>query len=126
MATAVLNYLTASQRRIKTKVSSIALPQVNWKIICFAGFILCSLLLFLYIYQVIYLTKGSYLINNYEKELYSIAKENKDLEFDFAESNFLGQVLAKMQELNFQKTTSVNYVQILNSSVASVKKDNMR
>ncbi|KKQ18613.1 MAG: hypothetical protein US31_C0003G0042 [Berkelbacteria bacterium GW2011_GWA1_36_9] len=101
-------------------------PQANWKIICFTGFILCSFLLVFYIYQIINLTKGSYSINSYEKQLALVSEENKDLEFSFAESNFLGQVLAKTQKLNFQKTISVSYVQILDSSVASVQKDNMK
>lgn len=105
---------------------SVALPQVNWKIICFAGFVLSSFLLIFYIYQVINLTNGSYLINNYDKQLDLISQENSDLELNFVESDILGRVLAKTRELNFQKSISVSYIQILNSSVASVKKDNMR
>jgi len=117
MTTIALNY----SHKVQSKISSMALPQLNWRFICFAGFIACSFLLLFYIYQVLDLTKGSYTINNYENQIAQISQENKDLEVNFAESDFLGEVLTKIQELNFQKTTSVSYIQILDSSVATAK-----
>jgi len=103
------------------KIKAIRLPQINWKIVCFIGIVLCLFLLFFYIYQINVLTKGTYLINSYENSIDKISKENKKLEVNFAEASFLGEVLTKTRELNFEKTTSVKYIQILENSLAKAK-----
>ncbi|MCX6721532.1 MAG: hypothetical protein NT026_02965, partial [Candidatus Staskawiczbacteria bacterium] len=64
---------TAVLRRIE----SIELPSVNWKLFCIAGFVICVVLLVFYVWQVNDLTKGFYLINNYEKQINDLTKENK-------------------------------------------------
>jgi hypothetical protein len=46
-----------------------------------------------------------------------LSDENKNLQVSFAENSFLGQALQKIQALKFQKTVSVEYVQIPDSSV---------
>ena len=114
MTTAALSY------------SRISLPSINWKIVFFASLLMCSSLLVFYALQINALTKGTYLINSYEKEINGLYRENCNLEVSFAESGFLGQVLAKTQEMNFLKTTSVKYIQILDASFASANRDNMR
>ena len=68
------------------------------------------------------LTRGSYTMNAYEKQISKLSDENKNLQISFAESSFLGQALVKIQALNFQKTTSVKYVQIMDGSVATIQK----
>ena len=119
MTTAVLGY-SKIQKRIQSRVESASLPEVNWKIICVAGFLASLVLLIFYVWQINGLTRGSYLINIYEKQISRLSDENKNLQFSFAESSFLGEVLAKTQALNFQKVTSVKYIQILDNSVAAV------
>ena len=109
MTTAVLNYL---------KVDSIDLPRVNWKAVCFLGFFISLFLLVFYVWQINDLTRGFYLMNSYEKQINKISEENKNLQVSFAESSFLGQALIKIQALNFQKTISVKYIYIPDSSVA--------
>lgn len=69
-----------------------------------------------YVWQVNDLTRGSYSVDSYEKQISKLADENKNLQVSFAESSFLGQALVKIQALNFQKTTSVKYIQILDNS----------
>jgi len=83
-------------------------------------------LLVFYVWQINDLTKGSYLINSYEKQISKLSDENKNLEVSFAENSFLGQALEKIQALNFQKTTSVKYIQISGSPVATIQQDNVR
>ena len=83
-------------------------------------------LLVFYVWQINDLTRGSYQINSYEKQISKLSDENKNLEVSFAESSFLGQALEKIQALNFQKTTSVKYIQISDSSVATVQQNNVR
>jgi len=107
MTTAVLSYSNSAK-----------LPEMNWRIVCLAGVLASSLLLVFYVYQISSLTGGTYLISKYQKEIGQLSRESNNLEVSFAESGFLGQVLAKTQALNFQKTTSVRYIQILDTSFA--------
>lgn len=113
MTTLALNYFKVQER---------SLPQVNWNIVCFTGFFISLALLIFYVWQINDLTRGSYSVNNYEKEIKELSNENKSLQISFAESDFLGQVLIKTHALNFQKVTSVKYIQILDSPVAAAKK----
>lgn len=117
MTTAVLRM----QKNIYSKIKSAELPQINWGMICFVGIIICSLLLVFYVYQINVLMSGTYLINKYEKDIKKIAAENKELEVNFAENNFLAGVLSKTQELNFEKTTSVKYIQVVENTLANAK-----
>lgn len=112
MTTAVLNYL---------KVQKKELPQADWKIICLVGSLACLLSLIFYVYQVNVLTGGTYIVNSYENKINSILQENKKLEVGFAENSFMGQVLARTQQLDFHKTASVKYIQIADNSVAIKK-----
>lgn len=84
------------------------------------------MLLVFYVWQINDLTRGSYLINSYEKQISKLSTENKNLEVSFAESSFLGQALQKIQALNFQKTTSVKYIQIPDGAVATAQQTNVR
>lgn len=120
MTTAVLSYFRA-QKRIKSTVGSISLPSINWKIICIAGFLISLSLLIYYVWQVNYLTRGSYLVNSYEQQVNKLSEEKKNLEVSFAENSFLGRVQQKIQVLNFQKTTSVKYIQVLDNSLTAKK-----
>jgi len=117
MTTAILNY-SRIQKEIKEKVDLIDFPTVNWKLVCCLGFLVCISLLIFYVWQINSLTHGYYLINTYENQLNSIIEENKKLEVAFAEASFWGQALEKMQELNFQKATSIKYIQIPSSYLA--------
>jgi len=117
MTTAVLEYF---------KVDSIELPRVNWKAVCLAGFFMSLCLLVFYVWQINALTRGFYTVNSYEKQITKLSEENKSLQISFAENSFLGQALTKIQALNFQKTTSVKYIQIPDNSVAVIGKGIMK
>jgi len=105
------------------KISLISLPKINWKIICFAGFFMSLVVLIFYVWQINSLAKGSYFINKYEQQMTKLLEENNNLKISFAESNFLDRALLKIKELNFQKATSVKYLQILDDA-AKVAQDN--
>lgn len=108
-ATATLNYS-------KKHISSI-----NWKLVCIFGFAVLAMALFFYAYQISNLTRGYYLINSYKRELTNLSAENNNLQVSFAESSFLAGVLQKAQDHNFEKTTSVKYLQIKDNSFAIAK-----
>lgn len=107
--------------RIQNKIDFINIFSLNWKIVCFLCVFINLFLLFFYVWQVNNLTKGIYTINNYEKEINKITNENRNLEISLAEKSFLGETITKIQELNFQKNTTIKYIQIPEKSVAIVK-----
>ena len=74
-----------------------------------------------YIFLVNGLTHGVYVIESYNKETRVLAKENRILETNFAESGFLGKVTKKANELSFEKTTKVKYIEMANNSLANAQ-----
>lgn len=123
MTTATLSFGRV-QKNIQAKINAVELPALNWKAICFAGFLMFVFLLVFYAWQISSLTQGSYLISSYEKQISKLSDENKNLEVSFAENSFLGQSLAKIKALNFQDVTnsSVKYIQIPENAVATAAK----
>jgi len=111
MTTATLT-LHRVQKNLQSKIDSINLPVINWKVVCCMGLFMISALSVFYVWQVAELTRGSYFVNVYEKQISELSLQNKNLQVSFAENSFLGQALFKIQALNFQKTTSVKYIQI--------------
>jgi len=107
----------------KKLANSIDLPKLNWRAICFIGFFVSLSLLVFYVWQINELTRGSYLINSYEKQISKLSTENKNLQISFAENSFLGQALEKIQALNFQRVTSVKYIKILDGPTQVSKAD---
>ena len=100
------------RKEAKSKIEAMSFPEMNWKIICILGFVASLALLVFYVWQVNDLTRGSFLVNSYQRQIGQLADENKNLQVSFAHNSFLGQVLQETQALNFQKVTSVQYVQI--------------
>jgi len=92
-----------------------SLSEINWKPICIVGFVASLALLVFYVCQINDLTRGSFLINTYQKQIGQLSNENKNLQVSFAQNSFLGQVLQETQTLNFQKVTSVKYIQVPDS-----------
>lgn len=117
MTTAILKL----QKKVHVGISSVDLPIINWKAIIFVGLLAGVVSIIFYAIQVNSLMGGSYLIGTYEKKIEKLTQENRDLQVSFAESDFMGQALAKAQKLDFEKTTSVKYVQILDNSFAVAK-----
>ncbi|TSC94793.1 MAG: hypothetical protein CEN87_327 [Parcubacteria group bacterium Licking1014_1] len=93
----------------------------NWNILCFIGFLAAALFLCFYVYSINELTKGVYFINSYGKQINSLLQKNRNLEVDFAESGFLGNLEIKTKELSFEKTKETKYIQILDNSFVVVK-----
>lgn len=118
MTTAVLRM----KKTAKVKLSALALPEANWKIVLlFLACVMFFAVLF-YAWQVNSLTRGSYVVENYQKKIKNISSENKDLQVSFAESSFMGKAIGKAQEMNFEKTTSIKYIKILENTPTAYQK----
>jgi hypothetical protein len=120
MTTLALTY-TRMQKKVLKSIDAVELPIVNWKIACLLCSVACLGLLIFYVYQINELTKGSYLINSYSKQVSQLSKENKNLQISFAENSFLGDALLKIQSMSFQKVSSVKYIQISENALAKAK-----
>lgn len=116
MTTLVLGY-----RSIQSKVTSLSSKRINWKIVYLSGILFAVSMLVSYIFLVNQLTGGTYLIKSYDKEINLLSKENSILEVNSTHDSLLGQVMKKANELSFEKTKDIKYVQILESSLAKAK-----
>ena len=113
--------ISLGYRAVHNKIKSISLPEFNWKFIYVLGIALCLVSLVFYIILVNKITSSSYLIRNYNKQITSLTKENRNLEASFAKTGFLDQLRTKTQNLGFEKISEVKYIEILNTSLARAK-----
>ena len=97
------------------------MPKINWKLVCFAGIVATAASLVFYVYQIYSLTTGYYVANSYQNQISQLMSENKNLEVSFAENSFLGQVMQDAESMDFHKSSSVKYLQILDNSMAVAK-----
>ena len=113
MTTTAIRY-----RAMQHKVASLPFPKIHWKAVSLAGLV-CSLVMVVwYIYLINDMTRGSYVVRNYNKQIYTLTEQNRVLETNFAQTGFLGSIQEKVKALSFEKTTQVNYIQLLNVSLA--------
>jgi len=71
----------------------------------------------LYIYLVNSEVSGRYALQEYEKKLSEISKENEKLEVSFLKENSLDNVMAMLDGLGLEKTDKVSYVKVAGSQV---------
>jgi|SRR3989344_1571470 len=118
MTTATLAYHRV-QKNIKAQMKGFSFPTINPKMLLYAMAALVFMLLLFYVWQINELTRGSYAIDQYSRQVNQLMSQNKDLEVNLAQTSFMGESLAKIEALNFKKATSVRYIQILDTSLAS-------
>lgn len=107
---------TLAYSSINKRVNSFSFPRINWKTYCLSAFLISLCLAVFYVLQINYMIKNSYLIKGYQKQIDSLAQENKALEVDFAKTSFMGTIGEKTQEMSFEKVKDVKFVQILEAS----------
>ena len=77
------------------------------------------LLLFLYVFQVTILARSTDLVKNYQRRINELSRDNASLEISLAKQNSLVNIKTLVQNLNFEKTDQVRYLQILEGQVAA-------
>lgn len=105
---------------IGRKVTSIALPRIPIKLAFWLLAVGCVALLVSYILLINGLTHGAYAIKNSTREMERAAEQNRLLQAQYAEMNFLETAIEKARALNFEKTAKVQYVQLLDPALAVV------
>jgi len=93
--------------------------KLNLKFFLILNSILIIIFLISYIFQVNALISESYQIQNYQKKIEKLTSENKILEINSFKMNSLENIENKIQNLGFQKTDKIYYIQILEGQMVS-------
>lgn len=99
---------------INKKANTFSLPKFNQNVLLLVLGFISICLLFLYIVNVNALTRGSYIVKEYDKKITLISDEKKNLEISFQQNNFLDSMQQKAATLGFSKVDRLKYVQISN------------
>lgn len=83
------------------------------------GILLTVALLVFYIFQVNTEVSQRYLIQEYEKRIAEISKENQHLEISSAQASSLDNITILLGELNFEKTDKIHYIRVLETQVVA-------
>lgn len=97
------------------------IPRVNWKMVYILGLAMCFMSFVFYIASINQLTKGAYLVKTYNQKISVLTKENKVMELNYAEKALLDKMHTKVNELGFEKISSIKYVEVSNGSLAKAQ-----
>ena len=105
-------------------ILSLNLPVIAKKSLSLRSFWVFSViflftLLFFYVFQVTILARSTDLIKNYQSRINELSRDNASLEISLAKQNSLVNIKTLVQNLNFEKTDQVRYLQILEGQVAA-------
>lgn len=95
---------------------------LNLKVFWILSFISILALLAFYVFQVNALTQEIYFSQSYEKKANQLSQENRFLEINFSRANSLKNIESYVQAQNFEKIGKVEYIRVLESTVAAKSK----
>ena len=87
-------------------------------IFMFIGFAVVLLSAF-YVFQIIEITRESYLVLDYQEEAQNLLQNNDGLEARFTENKSLNNIESLAQELNYEKIGKIYYIQTIDNVVAT-------
>ena len=83
------------------------------------GFSLVIALIGCYVFQINEVTRASFNIANYEKQMADAEKDFKNLQINFSNLNSLSSLEALLASAGYEKVGQVHYIQMLESTVVS-------
>jgi len=92
---------------------------IIFKIFLILNFVLLISLLVFYVYQVNAEVSERYLIQEYEKQLNQLAKENQRLEITSIKATALVNVTEVLKETDFERTEQIKYIRVLDNQVVA-------
>lgn len=101
------------------KLNLIKLPKINLRILWVVSISLIVLFIGFYIYQVNVEASERYSIQEYQKRITELSRENKILEINSAQIGSLDNITKLLKELSFEKTGKIHYIQVLDTQVVS-------
>lgn len=108
---------SALSQSISGKLSLIGLPKINLRKIWFFGFILMTLLLIFYIFQMSKITQVSFLISQYEREIVQLSQQNKNLEIVLSQAKSLANLETILSRLDYEEVGGIYYLRVLEGTV---------
>lgn len=91
--------------------------KINFKWIRAFGVVILFSLLAFYVYQINAETSEKYSIQDYQKRILDISKENKGLEINSAQMSSLDSIAQTIKGLEFEETGEIHYIQVLEAQV---------
>ncbi len=103
------------------RIKTLQFANINKKTLvwAFAWALVVSLSTF-YVFQIIQITRESYLVLDYQQDLQELLRTNENLEIYFTQNKSLNDVELLAQELNYERIRKIHYIQAA-KSVAAVK-----
>jgi len=98
-------------------VNRITFPRINLRVFWLLSILLTITFLVFYIFQVNAEVSERYLIQEHQKRIAEISKENQGLEISSAQINSLDNLTFLLEELNFEETDKIHYIRVLNTQV---------
>ena len=89
------------------------------KTVWFLGFSLIVFLIGFYVFQISYITRASFSVASYEKQIAGLNREFKDLQLNFSDTNSLSGLEEVLVAKGYEKVGKINYIQVLESAVAT-------
>lgn len=88
------------------------------RLLSLISFILIVLFVIFYIFQVNQQIKEKAMIFEFEEKKKEIYNENRGLELAFSQKNYLKNFEKLFEELGFEKIAKIDYIKVLDTSVA--------
>jgi len=98
-------------------VNRITFPRIDLRVFWLLSILLTITCLVFYIFQVNAEVSERYLTEEYQKRITEISKENQGLEISSAQVNSLDNLTLLLEELDFEKTDKIHYIQVLDTQV---------
>ena len=93
--------------------------KIGLRVFWLFGILLVTGLLVFYIFQVNAEVSERYSIQEQEKRLSEISKENQNLEINSVQIISLSNITPLLEELNFEKVNKIHYIRVLDSQVVT-------
>lgn len=93
--------------------------KINFKWVGVLGAIALLSLLVFYVYQINAETSEKFSIQDSQKRILEISKENKNLEINSAQANSLDSIAQAIEGLEFEEAGEIHYIQVLEAQVVT-------
>ncbi len=103
---------------VSEKIGFPAFPRISAGRRWAFGLISIAAIIVFYIFQISEITKAVSLVSEYEKEITALYRQSNELEEGLFEGNFLTDLDAALNNLNYEKVSKVYYIQIMDSEMA--------
>lgn len=93
--------------------------KINFKWVRILGAITLFSLLAFYVYQINAETSERYSIQECQRKISEISKENKSLEINSAQAGSLDSIAQAIEGLEFEEAGKIHYIQVLETQVVT-------